>query len=83
LWVDEVLQEHEDFLAGGRKSRCVWTFVQRIENQENWGLSWQSQQILQVKDKWIFARISWTIVVFWVELGKNGTVGIGLTAKLD
>ena len=40
--VNKFLHKLENLITRGWKSGRVWTFVERIENNENWNLSWQS-----------------------------------------
>ena len=45
--LDKIPDEIQDLFTGGRGSRDIWTFVQRVDNKVDRDLSWEIDHVLE------------------------------------
>jgi len=80
--VDEFLHELEDLITRGWNPGRVWTFVERIQDNENWALSRQSQHLFETFLQSVITRLSSSILVCLVDAVENVTAGTRVSRKL-
>ena len=80
---NEFLHELENLMARGWGPGSVWTFVERIQDDENWVLARQSQHLFQAFLQSVVTRLSIAIVVCPVNAVEDVTAGTGADRKLS
>ena len=80
--VDKFLNELEDLVTRGWESGRVWTFIERIQDNENWVLCQQLQHVFEIFLQRVVTRLLSAIFVCLVKVVENVTATTRAIRKL-